>query len=87
MLVFFTYYFDAHTPYTSSGCEKRGAYINWSMPSYLENYLPCAGGFSVVNVMGDVIARPDKLETSQLAHEGSNGNRSGRREGGVESLT
>ena len=31
------------------------------------------------------IAWPDKLGTSPMAHDGSNGNRSGKREGGVES--
>ena len=41
--------------------------------------------FSVVNAIGNAIALPDKLGTIPMAHNGSNGNRSGKREGGVES--
>ena len=41
---------------------------------------------SVVNAIGNAIAWPDNLGTSPMAHVGSNGNRSGKREGEVESL-
>ena len=40
--------------------------------------------FSVVNAIGNAIAWPDKLGTSPMAYDGSNGNRSGK-QGEVES--
>ena len=41
--------------------------------------------FSVVKAIDNAISWPDKLETSLMAHGGSNGNRSEKREGEVES--
>ena len=47
---------------------------------YLENYWPYASGSSGVNVIGNAVAWPDKIETSPMAHDDSNGNRSGKRD-------
>ena len=42
----------------------------------------CCGRFSVVNAIGNVIVRPDKLGTSPMAHGGFDGNCSGNHEKG-----
>ena len=41
--------------------------------------------FPVVNAIDNAITWPDKLGTSPMSHDGSNGNRSGKREGGLKS--
>ena len=52
---------------TNSGCGKREAHINWSMVTcqgstrywnYLEDYWPCAGRLSAVNVIGTQLRDP-----------------------------
>lgn len=53
---------------------EREAYINWSRLS---------SWFSVVYAISDnATARPDGLWTRPMSYIGSNGNRSGNREGG-----
>lgn len=42
---------------------------------YLENYWPRAGGFSVVDALGNAITGPDRLGNNPMAHDGSYGNR------------
>ena len=54
-------------------------------PKYEAPVCSYVGGCTVVNSIGNAIATPDKLGTSPFAHDGSNGNNSGKRKEGVES--
>ena len=40
--------------------------------NYLEDYRPCAGGFSAVNIIGTHFARPDKVGTDPMVYDGIN---------------
>ena len=59
-------------------------YLNREHP-YIE--LPCASDLSGLNAIGNGIALPDKLGTSPMELDGSNGSRTGKRERGVDSLS
>ena len=78
LLLAYAHFLEAHVHYTSSGCEKEGptltgpwGYLNRKL-QFVELLwdLLAMCRFSVVNVLGNEIALPDKLGTSPMAHDG-----------------
>ena len=81
----------------TSGCGKRDAHSIWSMVTckgsitrywnYLEDYSPCAGGFSAVDAIGTQLRDPINSGSDPMAYGSMNKWTPPRKSGGIPKVS